>query len=303
MEAIRSMISTPRTRILLVLGAIFIIFVVHRSTSSTWKSLSPHKDDYGLIGDQFIQPPNFDMVVSHYEEPYDVMADTIEQIKSRLPSSSSIRVTIYHKGSRTGSELEELSNIADRVIKLDNIGREGETYLRHIVRHYDNAESDMADHTIFLQPHLAWDWVLLPRVSIIKPNTGFLSLGPYINMTRGVDVHGNSFPRINDIYSAFRGDFSPPYSILATWAGQFVVSRERILSNQLHLYTNLLAKFHAPPEHWIWTEGWHNNEPSNPTLGHALERSWPLIFGCEDAKMAETCGEGHGPTCTCFDTV
>jgi len=61
----------------------------------------------------------------------------------------------------------------------------------------------------------------------------------------------------------------------ATWAGQFVVSRKRILANSLVSYTNLMDKFHAPPEHWIWKEGWGNNELSNPTLGEFCRISSP----------------------------
>lgn len=128
-----------------------------------------------------------------------------------------------------------------------------------------------------------------------------MSFGPYINQTCGMDSLNQAFPRMADIYSAFRGDLCPPIPQLATWAGQFVVSKKRILENQLRLYENLREKFHAPPEHWIWKEGWWNSKPSNPTLGHALERSWPVIFDCTDYTKAETCGEGHDKTCQCLD--
>lgn len=53
----------------------------------------------------------------------------------------------------------------------------------------------------------------------------------------------------------------------ATWAGQFVVSRERILQNPLSAYVHMWEIFNAPPGHWIWDEGWGNNEPTNPTFG------------------------------------
>jgi hypothetical protein len=60
------------------------------------------------------------------------------------------------------------------------------------------------------QPHLAWDFVLLPRLEILTPRTGFLSLGPYVNQTCGLDNQGNTFARMADIYVMFRGDFCPP---------------------------------------------------------------------------------------------
>lgn len=62
-----------------------------------------------------------------------------------------------------------------------------------------------------LQPHVAWHWVFLPRLeNLLKPNTGFMSFGPYINQTCGIDSTEQTFPRMADIYSAFRGDLCPP---------------------------------------------------------------------------------------------
>ena len=89
-------------------------------------------------------------------------------------------------------------------------------------------------------------------------------------MTRGVDTNGNEFSRINDIFSMFRQDLAPTHSILATWAGQFTFSRTRILGNTFDSYYNLLRMFEVDKDHWIWKEGWWNNEPSNPTLGESL---------------------------------
>jgi len=175
-----------------------------------------------------------------------------------------------------------LLKIADEVVPLKNIGREGATYLvrltsrrtlnpqSHIVRHYPTGHVDFARHTLFLQPHLAWDWVMKPRLSKVHKSTGFMSFGPYINMTEGVDVHGNTFSRINDIYAMFRQDLHPPHTLLATWAGQFIVSRKRLLDNTFKSYRNLLSVFEAPEDHWIWKEGWWNSQPSDPTLGKVI---------------------------------
>jgi hypothetical protein len=48
---------------------------------------------------------------------------------------------IYNKGC------DDLQGIIDRVIPLDNVGREGNTYLHHIMEHYDK----LTDKTIFMQ--------------------------------------------------------------------------------------------------------------------------------------------------------
>ncbi|KAK1922861.1 hypothetical protein DB88DRAFT_492975 [Papiliotrema laurentii] len=254
---------------------------------------------YGARHRGFNRKVDYDLVVSYYNEPMDKLQETIDTVMEGLPKNSKrARVIIYHKGD--GPE-DELLKLADEVVRLKNVGREGATYLNHIVRHYPSGETDFATHTFFLQPHVAWDWCFKPRLPTLTPETGFMSLGPYLNMTRGKDAIGVELPRINDIYTMFRQDFSPPTPVLATWAGQFVVSRRRILSNSFESYRNLLGYFEAPRDHWIWREGWGNNKPSDPTLGHALERSWPTIFDCTDPTMSQTCGEGSGPTCQCRD--
>lgn len=85
---------------------------------------------------------------------------------------STHRVIIYSKDGRKGDDLDELLTMADEVVSLPNIGREGETYLvslgfvffgwlkgekarltrkSHIIRHYESAQSNLAGHTIFMQ--------------------------------------------------------------------------------------------------------------------------------------------------------
>lgn len=289
--------------VLLFLHAAFEYGIPSRDTGPLIKPLASfHDAGTTLKRDSWISQSDYDIVIAHYDEDVNMMRESIESILQRLPSSKSHRVIIYSKGDRNKAGLRELLEISDEVVAIPNVGREGETYLNHIRRHYSKPDTGLAGHTIFMQPHVAWHWVFLPRLeNLLKPNTGFMSFGPYINQTCGVDSAEQTFPRMADIYSAFRGDLCPPIPQLATWAGQFIVSKKRILENQLRLYENLRSKFHAPPEHWIWKEGWWNNQPSNPTLGHALERSWPVIFDCTNYRKAETCGEGHDSTCQCVD--
>ncbi len=131
---------------------------------------------------------------------------------------------------------------------------------------------------------------------MVHANTGFISFGPYLNATcksdgSEVDSHGQSHPRIGQIYSSFLGEFCPPQFLVRwngraagaggvltlgrdqiTWAGQFLVSRQRIVNTPLATYQNLLdffdvAKGEGAKKGWIWDEGWWNNQPSDPTLG------------------------------------
>ena len=58
-----------------------------------------------------------------------------------LPIFSENKITIYDKSNIYLNE--QFKNI----IKLENTGREGETYLRHIIENYDN----LSDYTLFIQ--------------------------------------------------------------------------------------------------------------------------------------------------------
>lgn len=207
------------------------------------------------------------------------------------------------------------------------------------------------------------------RWDLVDSRTGFLALGPYIKTDCGVDTTGNGeFPRMRDIYSMFREEvslslsafhstrrssrqsplvslsltllphcqFCPPTLQLSAWAGQFIVSRQRILANSLSKYETLLNSLQAPMHHWIHEEGaWFEYKgsvgPSNPFLGHALERSWPTIFSesrsfpprgalfalllaeslivplpredCTDPRIADLCKDDtyDKENCQCFD--
>ncbi|WVQ86296.1 hypothetical protein IAT38_008465 [Cryptococcus sp. DSM 104549] len=282
---------------ILVLGVFSVLVFFHfllRGNGGHGHSLLPLESfrDSGTVlrRDSWPSRSDYDLVVAHYDEDLQMMRETVEAVLQHIPSSSTRRVIIYSKGDRSNAGLRELLEIADEVVAIPNVGREGETYLNHITRNWEEAATGLAEKTIFMQHHL-------------RSRTGFMSFGPYLNQTCGVDSAGQEHPRMADIYSMFRGTFCPPIPALATWAGQFVVSKKRILDNDLSIYVNLRALFHAPEDHWIWKEGWWNNKPSNPTLGHALERAWPVIFDCTDPSIAKTCSEkSKYPTnCQCLD--
>lgn len=70
--------------------------------------------------------------MSYYNEDINILAETVSTVKQKL-SSGSKRVIIYFKGDHQSTEgrvrQQELLEIADEVIPLPNIGREGATYL------------------------------------------------------------------------------------------------------------------------------------------------------------------------------
>lgn len=120
---------------------------------------------------QFLQyythSPTVDIVISYYDEELDKVHATIQNlryypwIKFQDP-----RFIIYTKAAEennTMSDEEFLDKTgADRVYHLKNRGRESGTYLRHILRNYNQSidptlaqgyrPAGLADYTIFMQP-------------------------------------------------------------------------------------------------------------------------------------------------------
>jgi hypothetical protein len=158
-----------------------------------------------------------DIVISTYNEPAENVRSHIDKMKTywwireRQP-----RVILYLKGNISASDPESYRRQAgaDVAIHLENKGREAGTFLAHIVNNY-NASIDpmragqyragLADHTLFMQHHLAWDWIARERLWLFKPNTGYLHFAPYIKLDCGKDMDGNGdFPRIAQVYSMFR---------------------------------------------------------------------------------------------------
>ncbi|CAD6583245.1 MAG: hypothetical protein TREMPRED_003508 [Tremellales sp. Tagirdzhanova-0007] len=267
-------LASPRPRVAASFLAVIIFFLIAHYGFQV--GVLPSVLEFSTIRpiEQSVRRPHwpltadYDIVVAYFNEGQESLTNAIKDVVDRLPLFARHRVIIYAKsGERSEQALEDLLILGDEIVWLANVGREGETYLTHITRHYETAATNIAKHTIFMQAHIAWGDLMLPRLETLNSRVGFMSLAPYVNQTCGIDYKGNEFPRMADIYSAFRGELCPPFPVLATWAGQFVVSRKRILDNELQTYQKLLDLFHAPPEHWIWKEGWWNNEPSNPTLG------------------------------------
>lgn len=167
------------------------------------------------------RPETVDVVISTFNEDAEHLRNHINAIRyypwvqNRDP-----RVILYMKGNITDAEAYRKSVGADVAIRLDNKGREAGTFLQHILRNY-NASTDptlvghgyrssgLADHTLFMQHHLAWDWIARERMWLWRENTGYLHFAPYLKLDCGKDMNGNGdFPRIAQIYSSFKEEVS-----------------------------------------------------------------------------------------------
>jgi hypothetical protein len=208
---------------------------------------------------------SLDIVIAHYDESAEGVLKMLQPLlKLPIVQRRHVRTILYHKGKdRELGEKVASAIQADQIVFLPNTGREGGTYLQHILRNYndsfpsahagseglvfhrrgrfwkhfssseatvtfskgaDDAVSTaireaagdyggggswrpvgFADHTIFLQSHLAWHWIAEPRMSIFEDQSGYVSLAPYVRMDCGRDMQGNGeFIRAREIYVLFR---------------------------------------------------------------------------------------------------
>ncbi|TIB37932.1 hypothetical protein E3P86_01983 [Wallemia ichthyophaga] len=269
---------------------------------------------------QLLRRPTLEIVYAYYDEDIDKFSGFANLIRQRLHWRFKLSDTVYVKQEPSDELSKKLGKIVDNVVYLPNVGREGGTYLHHIIQRYkatifpDNLNTSqdlvLADKTLFLQPHPAWYWIMYDRLNFILPSSAFLSLGPYVRGNCGV-TEGHTLPQMKSIYQLFTGTECPDdQDQLVTWAGQFLVSQDRILNNPLGRYVEMLNLIEAPSGDAIHDETpwWfaNKNDPSNPFIGHSLERSWPVIFDCNQPSFINehACGGQHkagSKHCQCFD--
>ena len=94
-----------------------------------------------------------------------------------------------------------------------------------------------------------------------------------------------------------------------SWTGQFIVSRQAVLSQPLATYQALHAPFHEPADsgvHLPHAEAYCQElldanggtvDVSNPCWGHSIERSWNMLFGCAQPALLDDCRAGKSCGC------
>jgi hypothetical protein len=126
--------------------------------------------------DTLYQPTtHFEIIVSMYDESPTSVKYLLSALQSTpFLSTISPHITIYTKNpSHSLTSLKNSTN-ASRVLRLPNLGREGGTYLHHIIQNWDS----LAEQIMFIQAHAHNIRELIPRInSYLVPDTGFLSIG------------------------------------------------------------------------------------------------------------------------------
>tara|TARA_B100002019_G_C21250449_1_gene590837 strand:- start:69 stop:2060 length:1992 start_codon:yes stop_codon:yes gene_type:complete len=210
-----------------------------------------------------------------------VVARYSEQLNWILKVDSDIKIIVYNKGK---NDLEP--NILSRINELrhlPNVGREGHTYLNHIVENYDK----LADITFFTQgvPHLAGQSLNnFLNIDEFKEKRSVMKLQPNDKSVNHIFYHDNNNPpdhcklaftkrwvqtqkskhTLHDYWNGFINYAFPlkeqcNFSYNAT----FSVTKSYIQNYNLEYYNKIKKSL----EHHV-----------APEEGHFLERAWGTIF-------------------------
>ena len=165
-------------------------------------------------------------------------------------SNTRTKCIIYNKGSK-------LDHIGP-IIHLPNVGREGHTYLYHIINNYDNLseytmflQGQPFDHTPYLESILASDEWKKP-FHVMSANIFNLTVNHDSNPYTMLELYNILFNRKKTEFSFWFGA-----------GAQFCVSRTTIRSRSKEFYQKIYAIL---------------ARDVNPIEGHAIERFWPMIF-------------------------
>lgn len=314
-QALRQTLAKLLSTILLVLVATAWIWFIIRDLDyvSFGSTKSPRPTT--PLDTAYIPSSQFDVVVSMYQEPVQEIIDMMTELNG-IPSIAvnKPRLLIYTKDQEADTDmLKEQTGAAD-VIKLPNVGREGESYLQHIVSHWD----DLAKHTLFVQAdiHNAWQFYRRIRQYYLPEATGMLSLG-FSGSTCNCDECDDRFSW-SDTSGIIAGVYEKVYNetcdgkpVLLSYKGQFIASAGRIRANARSLYQDLDYAL-VDAESWAHQDEYLQGRTDSlnaPYFGYTLERLWSIMMHCSDAEVAAKCPTllsgtrrwGSPRDCQCLD--
>jgi hypothetical protein len=289
------------------IGWICIFYkALQRSISFTEREINP-----------FLAAPakserSFDIVVSYHDESLPELISALTSFLV-LPNVASLaqRVILYAKDSESPASELQLNltlglppTTSVLIHELPNKGREGETYLRHILDNYDNA-TGLADHTLFLQAEMHDPWYMRPRITqYFVPQTGFLSLWHMDTVCSSSTTcrdHSTWNPDPEVLESVFRAanNGTEMVDMVAAYRGQFITSAPRIRANSKSMYEDLERRFTDSGE-------------ENPLWGFDLERLWGAVMQCPGGRrVGDRCPSmlsgmlgtvGEVEDCQCVDS-
>ena len=177
--------------------------------------------------------------------------------------------TIYNKGD------DNIALTNFNIINLNNVGREGHTYLYHIIHNYDN----LAEKTIFFQGKID-DHKIIELESYFDMSNTFIGKTSVLEIDK-LKKKIEHFGKWKTEYQSGNMRISnySPFEWLTkiiginideklevskvVWGANFSISRDIIISKPVSFYKNILRFL---------------DNHKNPEEGHFLERTWYLIF-------------------------
>ena len=225
----------------------------------------------------FREPSTIEMVVSRYNEKLEWLnADPY----NKFP------VVIYNKG--TNDDFAHTENVKD-IIKLPNVGREGHTYLYHIINNYDN----LCDMTIFLpgSADATRKSILSSNLlhNITKQNKNIYTCARSnlyeteknftIDSWLSTDIANQKINSDANLSLSNIRPFGKWYNYYfgtadstdcISYAAIFAISKENILKKPKEYYMQFMDQL---------------SQHHNPEVGHYIERSWAQIFPQDDNTM------------------
>jgi hypothetical protein len=181
-----------------------------------WKLLYVKSTELNLDTDIIKSQRQFDIVLSYYSENIDIVAQNIRYLKNiSTLKKLNPRIIIYNKNSKISNEILKILLEADVVQLLPNLGREGGTYLYHIINNYHI----IANHTIFSQAGAEGitnsglaDWFSDRLEQQFNSSVGYMPLvdsSRIVNHDCGSHRTGN-FPRMVQMWSILEQSLCPP---------------------------------------------------------------------------------------------
>ncbi|KAI0973292.1 hypothetical protein F4678DRAFT_24122 [Xylaria arbuscula] len=234
---------------------------------------------YCAVGVPYTEPGkrswDLDIVIARYDEPIEQVIRTA-QLALDLPNIAGrkVRTIVYNKGALNETELEMDFPIQSGLVirQLENVGREGDTYLSHVL----DSEQDWASHTMFIQAEPHEPQYLQARLEdYFVEGTGFLSLSHVRNFCASCDTCNDHSgwtadgAVLRDIFER-SNSHKTCQDISLTYRGQFVVSSHRMKQASKELFRDIRSKL-----------------LDDAHFGFTLERSWGTLFQCP--TISERC--------------
>ena len=275
----------------------------------------PYHDAHKLrLDTSYNSTSALDIVMSIYREPPSHITTTFSLLTS-LPAigTKSPRLILYTKDPAANLTLLQQQTNATKVLQLPNVGREGHTYLHHIISSWD----DLAAQTFFLQASIHNPREFAARVNdYYTPQTGMLSLG-FSGQSCECNNCGDRFgwqDRSGIVEQTWKEVFNQTCGeqrVLLSYKGQFVASAARVRANEKAMYEKLRDALEEPNS-WAHGQEYLQGRPDSlnaPYFGYTLERLWSVIMQCSEERIAALCptllsGERRGGSkedCQCLD--